>query len=318
MKKYLLISFAVFSFCLAIAGNINAQTKSTATWPLTANQRAEITGNLSADSAMGNVLKVRDYTNAKMGGPLGANQSRWWMGFISGSTSTGVNWPASIAQENHLYIDFVVSPKPGFNFMVDSIKGSFGGVGTNNMRANLYFGGKDTSFSSLTPLNSTPYWLKQASYYASNPLDTNVAYYIGQEVKNGQKFRLRVYAWYLSTSTSNTKYICMQNIIIKGTTTAAVSVQNKNELPLSFSLEQNYPNPFNPTTVINFSLNKEGLTKLLVFNALGEEVAVIQNGFLNAGMHSIQFDASKLPSGGYIYRLITANNSVSKKMMLLK
>jgi len=318
MNRNLLSILGVIFLFFIVTGVASAQTSATATWALTENQRATVVGEVTADSALGHVLQVRNYTSAAMGGPLGANQARWWMGFITGSTSVGVNWPASTGQENNQYIDFVVSPKPGFNFTVDSIKASLGGGGTNNMRANLFFGGTDTSLTSLTPLNATALVLHQASFYSSSPADTNVAYYVGQQINNGQKFRFRIYAYYLSTSTSNSKYIYTQNIIVKGTTTAATSVEATPEIPAQFELEQNYPNPFNPSTNISFSLNKEGMTKLVVYNLIGQEVATLLNRSMQAGNHSMKFDASNLPTGVYIYRLITPEQSLTKKMMLVR
>ncbi len=98
----------------------------------------------------------------------------------------------------------------------------------------------------------------------------------------------------------------------------ATDVKDQNGLPLSFGLNQNYPNPFNPTTQINFSLNKSGNTTLVVYNILGKEVATLVNGNLTAGQHSINFNASNLPSGVYIYRLNSSNRTIAKKMMLLK
>lgn len=318
MKKHLRTILGIFIISIILISNITAQTRATATWPLTENQKAVVTGNVTADSALGHVLKVRNYTSAAMGGPLGANQARWWMGFIAGSTSTGVNWPASTGQENNLYIDFVVSPKPGYNFTVDSVYASLGGGGTSNMRANMYFGGADTSLTTLISLNSSPYPLRQASYFPSNPADTNVYYYIGQEVKNGQKFRLRIYAWYQATPPSSTRYLYTQNIIVSGKTTPAVSVEVDTEIPTSLELHQNYPNPFNPTTNINFSVNQDGMAKLVVYNSLGQEIATLVNGFIQAGSHMLKFDAPSLPTGVYIYRLITATQSLTRKMMLIR
>ncbi len=215
------------NYIFAMNGNRNlvanfsigtVQTNATVIWPLTANHNAVVFGNLEADSLRGNVLVTRDYNLASMGGPLGTSQARWWLG--------GADWPISTGQENNLYIDFVVSPKPGYNFKVDSVKCSFGGDGTNFMRANLYYGGSDTSLTSLNLLNATPYSLKQASYYTSGtPSDTNVIYSIGREVQDGEKFRLRVYAYYTYPNPSYAKYLSTQNICIFGRTTQTSSTQ---------------------------------------------------------------------------------------------
>ena len=85
-----------------------------------------------------------------------------------------------------------------------------------------------------------------------------------------------------------------------------------------YSLSQNYPNPFNPSTEIKFTLNKEGLTTLKVYNVLGQEVASLINEHLVSGVYSIPFDASNLPSGTYLYTLNVEGRQISKKMMLLK
>jgi len=91
-----------------------------------------------------------------------------------------------------------------------------------------------------------------------------------------------------------------------------------NIIPSSYSLKQNYPNPFNPSTVVSFTLPKGSLVSLKVFNILGEEVTQLVNGFENAGVHKVTFNASDLPSGIYIYSLIAGDFTATKKMMLLK
>ena len=95
-------------------------------------------------------------------------------------------------------------------------------------------------------------------------------------------------------------------------------------LPTKFELMQNYPNPFNPMTTISFSVPEAGDVKLTVFNLLGEEVTSLINGYKEAGIHSINFDATDLNSGFYLYRIVIdtpdkAGKYVqSKKMMLIK
>jgi hypothetical protein len=86
----------------------------------------------------------------------------------------------------------------------------------------------------------------------------------------------------------------------------------------SFSLAQNYPNPFNPSTKIDYSLTSKSNVSLKVYDMLGRQVANLVNATQEAGNHSINFNASKLASGLYIYTLKSGNNVMSKKMMLLK
>ena len=94
--------------------------------------------------------------------------------------------------------------------------------------------------------------------------------------------------------------------------------QNGSEVPASYSLSQNYPNPFNPSTKINFSLPRSGNVKLAVYDMIGSEVAVITNGELAAGNYTADFNASKLSSGVYFYKLVTGEFTSTKRMILVK
>ncbi len=89
-------------------------------------------------------------------------------------------------------------------------------------------------------------------------------------------------------------------------------------IPVKFELSQNYPNPFNPSTTIKFSLPQAGFVKLTVFNLLGEEVKTLLNENREAGIHTVNFNASKFNSGLYLYKLESNNNVQIKKMLLLK
>lgn len=93
-----------------------------------------------------------------------------------------------------------------------------------------------------------------------------------------------------------------------------VSIQN----PSAFSLYQNFPNPFNPSTTITFNLQKSGLTRLYIYNMLGQKVAEIINGNLSSGQHSVTFNAENLASGIYIYKLSQKESSASRKLIILK
>ncbi len=90
------------------------------------------------------------------------------------------------------------------------------------------------------------------------------------------------------------------------------------ELPLEYALEQNYPNPFNPSTTIKYSIPEDGFVKLAVYNMLGEEVAAIVSTTQKAGRYEVNFNASQLSSGVYVYRIEASNYVASKKLMLLK
>ncbi|MFZ1322354.1 MAG: S8 family serine peptidase [Ignavibacteria bacterium] len=90
---------------------------------------------------------------------------------------------------------------------------------------------------------------------------------------------------------------------------------------LNYSLAQNYPNPFNPTTIINYTVAKDGDVKMKVFNALGKEVAVLVNGYKTKGNYNVEFDSNDLGSfstGIYYYKIESGNFSEVKKMILIK
>lgn len=92
----------------------------------------------------------------------------------------------------------------------------------------------------------------------------------------------------------------------------------KVEMPHSFNLYQNYPNPFNPITRINYQLPANISITLRVYDVMGREIETLVNERQNAGNHSVQFNASKLSSGVYFYKLQAENYCALKKLMLLK
>jgi len=101
-------------------------------------------------------------------------------------------------------------------------------------------------------------------------------------------------------------------------TLPVVGIEEEAALPASFMLSQNYPNPFNPSTTINFALPVNSEVRLVLFNILGQEVAVLQNGYLPAGFHQFQLNGSELASGVYLYRVEAGSFTDVRKMILLK
>lgn len=98
-----------------------------------------------------------------------------------------------------------------------------------------------------------------------------------------------------------------------------VSVDDETVIPKEFFVNQNYPNPFNPTTTIRFGLPKEAQVDVRIYDILGREVAVlVNNEVMSAGIHNFEFNASRLASGTYVYRVTTGDKVDVKKMLLLK
>jgi len=89
-------------------------------------------------------------------------------------------------------------------------------------------------------------------------------------------------------------------------------------VPSSFVLAQNYPNPFNPRTVIGYALPRSERVRLVVYDGLGREVAVLVDGVKGPGHHEAMFDAGSLPSGVYLYRLEAGVHTQTRRLTLLK
>ncbi len=89
-------------------------------------------------------------------------------------------------------------------------------------------------------------------------------------------------------------------------------------LPTEFQLEQNSPNPFNPVTTIQFSVPRESFVRLKVYNSFGAEVATLVDRQVAAGTYKVNWDASRLASGFYLYRLEAEGFAQTKKLLLMK
>ncbi|MFU8812085.1 MAG: zinc-dependent metalloprotease [Balneolaceae bacterium] len=98
----------------------------------------------------------------------------------------------------------------------------------------------------------------------------------------------------------------------------ATSTERDGQNPVAFQLNQNYPNPFNPSTIIPYSLSQSAHVQIAVYDMLGRRVTTLIDEQRPAGSHTIQFDASNLASGVYMYRLQTASQVLSRQMVLIK
>ncbi len=110
----------------------------------------------------------------------------------------------------------------------------------------------------------------------------------------------------------------MDHILNQDTTLLTAVKEIDNLLPGEYSMSQNYPNPFNPSTDIRYSIPRSGMVTLKVYNMLGQEVAALVNQEQSAGNYSVDFNATGLASGVYVYRLKAGEIALSKSMILLK
>lgn len=102
---------------------------------------------------------------------------------------------------------------------------------------------------------------------------------------------------------------------------SGITTETKNittTVPDKFELSQNYPNPFNPSTKISFAIPQNSKVSIKIYNTLGKEVSEIVNSDFNAGTYEVTFDASKLTSGVYFYKITAGNFTDTKKMLYIK
>lgn len=166
-------------------------------------------------------------------------------------------------------------------------------------------------WKSATEVNSYGYEIQKKT---SEDNWTKVGFVEGAGNSNSPK----KYSFVDKNLVGGTKFVYRLKIIdIDGTFEYSdeVTVEVK---PAKFELLQNYPNPFNPSTNIRFTLPETQNVKLDVYNMLGEKVATLLDRKMDAGFHSINFDASQLSNGIYIYRLQTDKSVQIKKMILMK
>jgi hypothetical protein len=121
---------------------------------------------------------------------------------------------------------------------------------------------------------------------------------------------------HLNSANDDRTRLRLDNIIVEGS--VITSLDREAGVPDSYILYQNYPNPFNPVTTIRFDLPEPAFVQISVFNLVGQKVAELAAGNWPAGSHHVDFDASALASGVYIYRLETPVYTRTRKMILLK
>jgi hypothetical protein len=103
-----------------------------------------------------------------------------------------------------------------------------------------------------------------------------------------------------------------------GTISSITGIEDENTSPVGYFLDQNYPNPFNPITKIKFSHPKSEYVTIEIYNMSGQKIIELLNNEINEGTHEIEFNAGKLSSGVYYYRIQASEFQDVKKMVFIK
>lgn len=182
----------------------------------------------------------------------------------------------------------------------DSLKGTF----TMPKTVGLTWNDKSANESNY-------YIMKKAgtgSYSVIDTLPANSTAYTDTTVQLGQKYYYKIYAKN-SIELSDTSSEVIMDI---------TDVHDENYTVSTYELFQNYPNPFNPSTTLKYSLPETANITLTIYNSLGEKVVTLVKGVKAAGVHSIEWNASKFNSGVYFYELKTDKFRSVKKLLFLK
>lgn len=181
----------------------------------------------------------------------------------------------------------------GYNWVTTGLQpGAMRGV-TFDIAGNIYICGNGGVFKSTDN--------------GLNFLNTGVTSSGNQIVSSGNK----IFAAMTGTTTGGV-WILTDTTLVNINPTA-------NQIPASFNLLQNYPNPFNPETNIGYSLPKDALVTLKVYDMLGREVSSLVNGeFQKAGEYTVRFNSTGFTSGIYLYKISAGDFTMTKKMILIK
>lgn len=176
-------------------------------------------------------------------------------------------------------------------------------------------------------------WQTVATYAFGTTYLNNTFYHVVVSIpRTTYTFPTNARIRFMCDASDNNDDVYIDEIIFRGSASASAFssggaeesvASNGGILPESMELSQNYPNPFNPSTTIDFSLPTAGQVSLEVYNILGVKVATLVNGALTAGRHSVVWNSTTdggepVSSGVYFYRLVTEDQVLSRKMMLLK
>ena len=231
---------------------------------------------------------------------LEASLSNGWfaISFYEYETLTNYTFTADgWAQTNRPYLEVM------YEYVVPVELTSFAAISKNNE--------VELSWTTATETNNQGFYIERMN---SSGTYEQIGYVAGF----GTTTEPKAYS-YIDTELEVGKYTYrLKQIDYDGTATYSEEVNVEVEIPIEYALEQNYPNPFNPSTTIKYSISEDGFVELSIYNLLGEEVTTLVNNEQKAGRYEVVFNALKLSSGVYMYRLESNNFLSIKKMILIK
>jgi hypothetical protein len=242
--------------------------------------------------------KFSDNFNPHVGWP---NQQKMgdYFDMVSDSNGAHLSWAATFNGEQDVYYSYITDTTGVIPVELISFLSS---VAANVVT--LYW-------STATEINNQLFEIERRS-------ESGDYIMVGYVNGHGTTTDPQEYSYVDNTVETGTFFYRLKQIDFLGTYEYSDEIEVEVNGPLYFELVQNYPNPFNPSTSIKFSLPETGVVKLAIYNPLGEEVAVLVDGIVQAGFNEVIFDASNLPSGTYVYRLKAGNKVQAKKMILLR
>jgi hypothetical protein len=189
-------------------------------------------------------------------------------------------------------------------------------VELNNFTANLLDGKVYLNWETATETNNLGFYIERRKTNSTEEESEWIE--IGFKEGRGNSTERNLYQFEDHPLYDGTYHYRLRQVDYDGSFEYSNEVEVNLFIVKSFELSQNYPNPFNPSTTISFQLPEASFISLKVFDALGTEVETIAEGKYPAGVHEVNFDAKKLSSGLYMYRIISGKNELTRKMMVVK
>lgn len=171
------------------------------------------------------------------------------------------------------------------------------------------------NWTTATELNNKGFEIERTQKTNSTNLNwTTVGFVNG----NGTTTELKDYSFTDKKLNPASYLYRLKQIDFDGTFVYSQEIEVDLTNPIDFQLSQNYPNPFNPSTIIKYQLPTNSFVSIKVFDVLGSEIKTLVNEFKNAGYYEVEFNATNIPSGFYLYKMQAENFTSVKKMILVR